>query len=1282
MALRDILNGPQDTQPTITSPSTSIGGGGLRRLIDAFPEDETTSAIPTTPIVEEEEEELEVVDNDAAMIADYLSGDDPFYDEEYLSSLGPQKLLEVINEEDPALIAKYYPSLTGEGSISDAEIDDISKGAELIPYDPTSREKAQSVIARAMLSSGLISNNFTAQQFAQGVVGNPTAENILNSFGVADITPVGAIFAIQEALRDVERLNNVDAKATSYIVPGLVTALSILEAVPLTKAVAKPAIRALRGGKEPVKIKTVDEILAEAKVKDDAAKKAARDDYNNRKYNVSRAKEATETAREQKTAAAKKKASENQEIKEDMIKSFEDRLNEGNTGERISISTRAKNGKLVIDPDKVRAAGMQVTNDLGNTNKEILKEFFSPEGESVARLVGVGDQIVETVIKPDKFDAMVALAADLKKIKPRAFDNDKTVIDNLFELTVNKDLGLEGDDLIDMLNKYDLSFEEYVVGLVGTGSRAGQVLSKLSQIKRSRPVAEMRAMQEAAEHESLIARAAVMRIENIRRGGLVSQIATAARNLTSGVIRAPLEGVGNVMDTALYRLSEEGVLASAKALSPVTVRKPVVGKGVSGYSPITMSTDWKDSFRHLRYMFTGDGYLQAKEYSDFILGRPELTKQGNMLLQQLNELQASVGRGRPTQRQIERLVDAKRVEAQNKKVKFDEAAARAEATEEANRTTLKIIPSGTVGEKLSKSGDALLSALEDGVEVLNLPNRWQEHLIRRGAFLGELERLVRREWGVDFIPKVNEVGIRDFLNDASSVRPKDGRSFYNIIDDATQRALDITYTKQPDLKVFRAATSFITRNGLTVVIPFPRFMFNSMELMAQYGAGAVLPLTRKIANVATGGKAFKGKSGTGKLTAKERQGISRNVVGGFGAAPIGLVATGAVFDKDASNSESWTDDLLGIAVAGACYQYRTSEDAPSDYKMLRMSDGTMMDTTTQYPLRQCLYIGEAAKQIQQGTFENWFKTKEFADTFIGVNVRVGVGNSLVQEITNLASGTDLTADEAVGRSAGRALGNYLATWMVPFAQVIELERALGIRGLEFKDVAKDPTLSGFDAFLSALARPFRARGFGVSPAEEAAMPAREPVFQEGPERVAPLAKVLLGLTLTKADSEEGEYLGKFGYTDFEIGSRSRVPTVRRFENQVIRNALPTIVRIAKRREKKLIQDYKNANEETRRLYTQDQYVAEKLRPIIQGTLDRAKNEYRGKTVVLRDVPKENRKYVKAVMDVRKLSGDDMDAAMIEFVERNNREPDPKSAADLAEIYKIGKKYSGIGRKRK
>ena len=49
---------------------------------------------------------------------------------------------------------------------------------------------------------------------------------------------------------------------------------------------------------------------------------------------------------------------------------------------------------------------------------------------------------------------------------------------------------------------------------------------------------------------------------------------------------------------------------------------------------------------------------------------------------------------------------------------------------------------GEATTTLGKGVDAVATALEDAVDVLNTPNRWQEHLIRRGAFLGELERLV------------------------------------------------------------------------------------------------------------------------------------------------------------------------------------------------------------------------------------------------------------------------------------------------------------------------------------------------------------------------------------------------------------------------------------------------------------------------------------------------------------------------------------------------------------
>ena len=112
--------------------------------------------------------------------------------------------------------------------------------------------------------------------------------------------------------------------------------------------------------------------------------------------------------------------------------------------------------------------------------------------------------------------------------------------------------------------------------------------------------------------------------------------------------------------------------------------------------------------------------------------------------------------------------------------------------------------------------------------ALNIPNRWQEFLVRRGAFLGELERLVKREYKIDFIDVLNQGKIRDLLNDAGNVRPAGARSFIDLVADSTQKALDVTYAKQPDIPMFRNISSFIVRNGLTVVAPFPRFMFNSM----------------------------------------------------------------------------------------------------------------------------------------------------------------------------------------------------------------------------------------------------------------------------------------------------------------------------------------------------------------------------------------------------------------------------------------------------------------------
>ena len=872
----------------------------------------------------------------------------------------------------------------------------------------------------------------------------------------------------------------------------------------------------------------------------------------NRRLNVNKMKGATAQQIKAKKDEATRVANQNKDIANQLIKEFEDSTNK-------TISKTDKSGNKTLDYNLAREAGIETSQDLTQSKGASLADKVLEEVTGSAKvsddavLFGQGDSLMQPILKPEKFDGIVAVASDLKKANPTAFNNNKTIIDNLFDLTVNKQL-IAGDKLIDMLNKYDVSFEDYVLTVVGSGSTAGKVLNKLSQIKRARPLNEMVAMQQAATLKNQdVIRNTIMRIENIRRGGLVSQIATAARNLTSAGIRAPMEVLGNAMDTALYNLSNEGVLAGAKSL--------------------LSKNNWKDSFRHMRYMF--ENPKETKEVVDFILDRPELAGQSDLLFNNINEIMIATGRGK-----------------------------------------------GGVLDKVLTEG-------EDAVQALNIPNRWQEFLVRRGAFLGELERLVKREYNIDFIDTLNKGQIRDLLNDASSVRPAGARSFTEIVADATNKALDITYAKQPDVPMFRSISSFIVRNGLTVVLPFPRFMFNSMELMGQYMGGASIPLGRKLMSIVK-------PSLRGKLTAKDRQRISRN--------------------------------LTGIAVAGAAYSYRTSEDAPADYKEMKVDDETVVNITPQFPMRQFLYLGEAVNQIRKGTLFDFFDSREFIETFAGTNFRTGVGQSIFQDISDIITSADLTDKEAGAKALARPLGEYLSSWFVPFAQLIEAQRAVGERGLTYKDLQDDPDLDFQKTFLKELGKPFKTRGFTTTPEEEEAAPKKEYLFTDERKRVSPFGRVLLGLNMSTKDSEEGEYLKRLGFTEYDLGSRSKVPTVKRFENKILREALPEIVRAVKLREKTVRNEYINAPKSVKEEFSEQNYVNSDIKPLIKTYLKNIKEDLTNiKTG-------ESSTYTKSLVEFRKLPKDFRRRAMTKYMELYDKEPDASNAEDLFTLTKIGKTY--------
>jgi hypothetical protein len=902
--------------------------------------------------------------------------------------------------------------------------------------------------------------------------------------------------------------------------------------------------------------KLAREVKQEAKLK--AKGEKARAKLLDRKMNINKAKEATAEEIATKTARAEQVAAENVDLKNELILGFEEQ-----TGKTISTVV---DGVRVVDDELARKAGVETAEDIGfrDTRSQTAKALGlgDVEADDAAKLAGVDDTLTSPILKPEKLDGLVAAAADFKTKYPDAFDNDKTVIDNLLDLTINKEL-IAGDELIDTLNKYNVSFEDYILTVVGSGSQAGKVLNKLSQIKRARPLNEMQDLQRAAtQARQGNIRNNIMRLEGIRRGGLVSQLATAARNLTSAGIRAPLDTLGNVMDTALYNAGEaKGLGGKTKALS----------------KSLVSGENWKNSFAHMKYMFGPESRLDTKEYVDFILNRPELSKQFDLMFNQLNELQAATGRGQAT-------------------------------------------------TSIGKGVDTVLSELEDGVSVLNSANRWQEYLVRRGSFLGELERLVKREYKIDLIDTLNEGKIKDLLNDSTTVRPKGARSFNELVADATNKALDVTYAKQPDIGVFREATSFITRNGLTVVMPFPRFMFNSMELMGNYAGGASIPLTKKLMGMYPKGA---------KLTAKDRQRISRN--------------------------------LVGIGAVGAAYMARSSDDAPADYKEINVGDGTVMDTTPQFPLRQMLYLGEATKRYMDGTFDDWFDGREFSETFLGTNIRTGVGNSITEEVVALAGDTDLTKDEAVARAFGRTLGNYLSTWAVPFAQIIDSERALGMRGEEYKDVAQDPTLDFGSTFEKEVKRPFDARGFTTSAAEEAALPKRERLFQEESSRVGSALKVGLGLTLRTKDSAEGEYIKSLGLSEFELGSTSKVPSIRRFENAQLRDIIPGIVDAARAYEEQSREDYKKSPALQEDM-TEDEFVNSRIRPLIKLQIKNAKQNLSDGNTVASDAPE----YIAAMTAYRRLPPDIRKNAATEFLMREGRPADGASMEDLFTLAEYGK----------
>jgi len=1202
-----------------------------------------SATVSVTPTSVAEEPITPTPNQDTAMIDEYLQDSNAFYSREYLSGLDTQKLSEVLNEEQPSLVDKYYP-VSGQG-ITPEQVDEISGGAELVDYIPSWREKSQSAIASGLQKTGIASDNFTAQSMAQDFVGNANATSLLEGFSAADLSPVNAIFALNEIARDVENISNrEDSEATDYIEPAIFAALSILEAGVVTKGAAKfgknlmkPAVeiaediekKAFRKSKLGKSFKKLTDRRAAQEQTREAifAERAS-------KFDVTAAREASAASQAEKAAAAKVLADKNSDIQEDLIRQFE-------KNNDVVISSRGKDGKLRVDPKKAREAGKNIIDETAMIPDKGMSDEVSELIKDASGQIGgfSNPRLLELVLDKSKLDAVTATIAKVKAANPEAFKGKKKVIDTLFDESVKGNL-FASDELRAILNQYGVSMDDYIMMTVGSASKFGQGLQKFAAMKKA--MGGQTARKGASEsNEDELRRSAeglnkiiknIKRGENVVRGAMVSALATAARNFESALVRYPMEGLTNLMEETIIRAARGFDSATAARADRAAVTRLAAGvkegalEAATALTPFGKRAAFKDSFAMYGYTFgdkakikstgagamakmRGDKYtgLAGKdlssdnaEFVDYLLGQKGFDKLASRFYDQVNEVMAYTGRGE-----------------------------------------------GGIS-------DAVFEPIEDFVQFLNGPNRLQEFVTRRAYFRTDLSMAVKREWGIDLEDALQNGKIRDIMNDAPSVKPEGARPFAELMSEATDKALQKTYAAAPDFVPFKYALRTLNAiPGSTFVIPFPRFMFKAMEYVGEIVAGMPIAMVRKLFRQTEGG----------------------------------------ALGKSSRDAEMAARNIAGIAGLGMAYYAVGHENSPVNYKKVRtFVNDKVVDISAQYPLPQLMYIASWGKKFLEGGegdamawYEGQGGGKEFVKLFTGTNFRQnqGLGN-LLDDFAALASDESRIGTGArMSQAAGRLLGDITTRILQPYSMVVDAERALGMRTTEVKDVRGDPNLDAGSAFATGFMRPIKQRGYydtvtgaleggqrmlGLTDDEgkplldftqEAELPARQVATREDTmERLNPELKLLAGLSVVERDTPQQEFLQKIGFPVYEFDSKTGIGTLDRIINDSVNNFLPGV-----------IDKYMRKAEQDRARGDSEQEIRIRIRERIKTRFNKLKAKIKRVSAKAGDDPG----YIKALLKARRMPLEKQQRAILEYEQKIGREVDLSSTKDLTAIAKIGSK---------
>ena len=602
----------------------------------------------------------------------------------------------------------------------------------------------------------------------------------------------------------------------------------------------------------------------------------------------------------------------------------------------------------------------QFQDSLDNPVKNPLDKELVEEGEKilkeVADEIGIESKGGKFSLAPEVMERVAGAARTILKESGEKLDPNKRISEQVYEMLRDKKIPFEV--YRDVIQEFGIGVEDFAKVVLMQASEYGRGLGSISSIKADYRLnikamgSDILAAHKKTEYElSMDAMRGLSkksgreepgfwsRVNNVRKGLLVSQPATAIRNgLSVGAFQA-------LPDVALSGF--ERIMAKLAG-------RPMQGGYVSDMSVLT---------KHVLNIGTGD-------------------KKGNLYIAQIL---------RDLPKQQDRLFGHLFGDIAN-----DTGAEAGEGV-------------------LSKIG----TGIEDGVKILNVLNRGQEHLYRSAAFLTHIERSLSRS-GYDTLD--------DLAKNGAIRGSKGGVIDDKMVSDAVDFAMEFTFANNPPKtdRFGQFGNTFIewtNKTPLSLAIPFPRFMFNAMRYQYEYsplglihslGIGAKKAIKGNIDP--NTGKKLLGVDGKPLKGRKRLQSLDQKEVRDIGKGIYGSLMLGIAFEV--KNSEYGKDTKW--------YELKYDLNKPDE----------VIDTRALFPLPQYLFAADFINRLGSGRMKDSSQvTKEFIQATTGANFRGGnVGNLAVSGLIDLATGA--TQDSAnlnkVYKSALDVGSNVLSQYMQTF----------------------------------------------------------------------------------------------------------------------------------------------------------------------------------------------------------------------------------------------------------